>query len=163
MRHLGAFLGPSWAILGAVLGPFWTILEPSWGLLRHLGAFLGPSWAILGPLPLGSPSTHSENDGCKSKQSNWPPGAHLEFFLSHRGGDRNRGRPGHPSGPGRPGDPAGRAEPPQTPLPWPLWPPWPPWLPWPSLLFSRARSPRWPPSATCTLLRPSELHVYVVS
>ena len=86
LRHLGAFLGPSWAILGAVLGPFWAILEPSWGLLRHLGAFLGPSWAILGPLPLGSPSTTSENDGCKSKQQNWPPGAHLFFFYAIVGG-----------------------------------------------------------------------------
>ena len=61
--HLGAILGPSWAILGplgAILGPSWTILGclgaswdhlgSSWG---HLGAILGPSWGHLSSGPQG--------------------------------------------------------------------------------------------------------------
>ena len=58
--HLGAILGVSWAILGhlgAVLGPSWgplgSILGPSWS---HLGALLGPPWALSGPP--GGPETY---------------------------------------------------------------------------------------------------------
>ena len=42
---LGTPLGPILGHLGAILGPSWAILGPSWG---HLGAILGPSWAHLG-------------------------------------------------------------------------------------------------------------------
>ena len=55
--HLGAILGPSWAILGhlgAILGPSWAIFGPSWDIvgnlgatLGHLGPILGKSWAHL--------------------------------------------------------------------------------------------------------------------
>ena len=47
--HLGALLGPSWAILGHLrpsLGPLRALLGPSWAVLGRHGAILKPSGAV---------------------------------------------------------------------------------------------------------------------
>ena len=73
LGHLEAILGQpcaTWGHLGAILGPSWAILGPSRGHLRailgrleayrgHLGAILGPSWGHLGPKRLPRTSGNS--------------------------------------------------------------------------------------------------------
>ena len=82
--HLGAVLGPSWAVLEAswaVLGPSWAVLGRSWGPL-------GPSWAGLGGLlSLVGQWEARKGDNAKiieklnGKQWFWPLGAFLESLL----------------------------------------------------------------------------------